>query len=528
VDESACTAKKSCTHEFPWGAVEVDTYATAYCPDAKSDWYSGGVCKRLCVDDGVSADPVFEDWANSIDTTVTGPNAPVLTSNVVKCSAHTKGFPESIATQTASVACTTYDAEIYTSGTATLLCESTGSWATDAVLTGCVLKQCAVSGALPVTDVLATGTADCAAHDAVKYKTGQSVTADCTNVSGTPTWGTADTSACLWNDCATDGDWLAVADGADQTLDCATHSNKFATGKNASRSCSQMVWSTTINEKLCDIAAGVDKCTDTIWGDAYTGQEKLVDCATVDSALYQTGQDGKRTCGMDETYGIEDLSACVFNDCALDGVWPATANGAVASITCDTYDSTHYKNTQSATRSCTETVWGSVDVSACELAAGIFECAAADGYAKAFTGQQSTKKCTDLDGDYKDLYTGDQLASATCTNNDAADAAAFGDPDVSLCVAKQCLNSAATSYGFPDTNAKATAELKCELYNANYIAISGTDGLAKLDCVLATDGTAAWSDAVNVEQCEDTTASSARLCSIGAGLLSAACVAAVL
>merc|ERR1712154_207695 len=112
--------------------------------------------------------------------------------------------------------------------------------------------------------------------------------------------------------------------------------------------------------------------------------------------------------------------------------------------------------------------------------------------------------------------------------NAAGDAAAFGAPDVSACVAKKCLNSASTSYGFPDTDVKATATLTCELFNANMIAVAGTDGLAKLECLLNADGTAAWSDAVDAQQCVDPTASSARLCSIGAGMLSAACVAAVL
>jgi len=533
VDVSGCT-KKTCTHAFPWESVPVDTYATAYCPDAHSTWYTGGLCKNLCVDDGTSADPVFDDWANRIDVWTTGPQAPVLAAGLDKCAAHTKGFPESIATQTARVLCATYDAEIYSAGYATLACGAGGAWAADSTIdvTGCTLKQCAASGALPATDVLASATVDCVAFDAVKYQSG-TTTSTCTNASGTPTWGTADVSACVWNPCATSGIWLSAADGASQTALCSDYdATHFAADtETVSRACNQMVWSTSINEKACNIAAGVAKCTETNWGDAYVGQVKLVDCATVNSALYKTGQDASRTCETGPAYGTADESSCVFLDCVLSGEWPATANGATATITCDKHDSTFYSNAASATRVCTETVWGDIDATACAgaLATGIFNCAAANGYAAALTGQTSTKKCTDLtETEYVNMYEGSTLATATCTNNDAGDGAVFGAPDVSQCTAKKCLKSASTSYGFPDTDVKATATQKCEDYNANLVKVAGTDGLAKLECLLKDDGTAAWSDAVDVLQCVDTTASSARLCSIGAGMLSAACVAAVL
>merc|ERR1712079_288442 len=127
---------------------------------------------------------------------------------------------------------------------------------------------------------------------------------------------------------------------------------------------------------------------------------KYVDCATVNSAMYKTGTDGIRTCETGPTWGTPDVSACVFLDCVADDNWPATEEGVTASIACDLHDSTFYSNTQSATRICTETVWGTVDFSVCELAAGIFECAAGDGYDAAFTTQVSTKPCADLDGDY--------------------------------------------------------------------------------------------------------------------------------
>merc|ERR1711879_92234 len=80
------------------------------------------------------------------DITLTGPNAPVVSSSATVCAAHTKGFPESIATQTAKVACTTLDAEIYSAGEATLGCLSTGAWDADTaiVTTGCTLKTCSV------------------------------------------------------------------------------------------------------------------------------------------------------------------------------------------------------------------------------------------------------------------------------------------------------------------------------------------------------------------------------------------------
>jgi len=285
-----------------------------------------------------------------------------------------------------------------------------------------------------------------------------------------------------------------------------------------------------INEKNCNIIDGIDKCTDTNWGDAYVGQIKYVDCATVDSALYKTGNDGIRTCEAGPAYGTADVSACIYLDCVAEGNWAATADGVTASIDCDetTYGATFYSDTQQATRLCTETVWGDVDHTACELAAGIFECAATDGYASALTTETSTKLCSALGGDYLNMFEGTELATVTCTNNEGDTAAAFSDPDVSNCVAKQCLNSAEKAYGFPDTDVTQTAELECKTFNSVMIALEGTDGLATMECLLNEDGNAVWSDEVNVDNCVDTTASSARLCSLGAGMLSAACVAAIL
>jgi hypothetical protein len=261
---------------------------------------------------------------------------------------------------------------------------------------------------------------------------------------------------------------------------------------------------------------------------AFDTETSSIDCAVHDAVKYKAGASAVRTCTAG-AYGTPDVTACVWVDCAAEAPWAATADGATASVSCDKHDSTHYSDTKQATRLCTQSVWGSVDVTGCELASGVFWCEAADGYAKTWTNGVVSKKCTDLKGEHEGVFTGDTTASITCTNNAAGTAASFDTAtlDTTACTYKICL-TADNAAGFPDTNAKATATLECKKYKTTMEKKEGTDGKAKLECLLGDDGKAVWSDAVDVVDCVETDTSSSRLCSIGAGLLSAACVAAAL
>jgi hypothetical protein len=261
---------------------------------------------------------------------------------------------------------------------------------------------------------------------------------------------------------------------------------------------------------------------------AFTGQTSSIDCATLDASSYKAGSSATRSC----TGGVyQDIvkDACVWVDCAAVAPWAATADGATDSVACNLIND-NYSDLASAERVCTESVWGPVVETKCHdaLAQGVFWCPEAHGFPRAWTDDFAEQPCKNLKLDkHKGMYDGNTNAKIQCKNN-GDDTASFDleTLDVSACTKKQC--SIHPELGFKKTDVEKLSKLACKDYSATMIAKDGKDGNATLMCELI-DGEAKWSDEVDVSECHDTSAdSSARLCSIGAGILSAACVAAAI
>jgi len=173
-----------------------------------------------------------------------------------------------------------------------------------------------------------------------------------------------------------------------------------------------------------------------------------VDCAAYDAVKYKAGTNASRACSNAGEWETVDVTACIWVDCTdADGVWADTNDASTASVLCNLYDAVHYSDTKSATRGCTQSAWGDVIVSECELATGIAKCAAGNGYTEAFTNQKRTKLCTAVTetahmatleatadtaaASFTKFTAGN--AEVTCTNAADNSSASFSDPDVSGC-----------------------------------------------------------------------------------------------
>jgi len=525
-DESACVTYADCaaTRDGQWAQTASGSAASV---SIACNNYSTG----FAVGDGtnlVTKTCTNAEWGHDNVTLCT------LATDYTVCEDTDGGvFPYQFAGNWAWAKCTNFNTELYTSGDAARFCKADATWddVVNVEVSGCTFKSCTGAGIWATTDVTTSASADCVAYDSVTYASG-SVTRPCTNNAGTPEWGAVDTSACVFNPCpaTADGVWAETADGVVATALCnvfdAAHYQDD--GQTASRACDDFAWSDTITESGCTLIEGTAQCTDDVWGMAFDTETSLIDCAVHDAVKYQAGTNAVRTCDAG-SYGTPDVSACVWVECAADGAWISTADGDTASVACNVHDVVHYSDSQQASRPCTQSLWGAVDVTACELAPGVFWCTADDGFPKTWTNGAVSKLCTELTGDYKGVFEGATTASIVCKNNQAGTAASFDEAslDVSKCTYKQCLKTN-NELGFLDTNVTTTAKLACKDYSATMIGKEGTDGEAKLDCLLV-DGVATWSDEVDVLDCVETAAeSSSHLCSIGAGILSAACVAAAL
>jgi len=537
VDVSGCTTKQ-CTRSFPWDAVDVDSYSEAWCPDASAAFYKSGVCRNHCVESGGAL--AFDDWANRIDLTA-GPDAPVLADGLVKCAAHTKGFPESIATQIARVSCTNYDAEIYNAGTAYLECLASGSWSGTPNLTGCTKKQCTTTGDWTAVDVLTDGSLDCATHSAL-YVTGNDVTRTCTNESGIPTWSTTlNVDSCVYKQCEAAG-WTSTNHGATQKLLCNTlDSTHYIVDKNyAYRPCFATVFG-AIDTDDCVMPPTVSKCVhDPIWPDSFSSATAIsINCDQIDAEIYVAGAAGgsaTRLCTDGVWATTTDVTACVKKQCVADTTlanasagtvtWVATNVGETAELQCGTYDSTLYAAsdaTQLVTRTCrnvggTPTWDASVTLGTC----AVLDCAAftdADSivWPTVADGAKSEVQCSDYNVGYS--VNAAQKASRTCN-----DTVMSSTVDVSACTLATGVSQCAAADGFPTSWVSTTAvSLQCSVYNSDY-AVDSTKSATR---VCGTGGV--WTTVDNTAcdtkiQCaDDTSVSGFAAMDVGAAALTIDC-----
>merc|ERR1712048_597937 len=116
------------------------------------------------------------------------------------------------------------------------------------------------------------------------------------------------------------------------------------------------------------------------------------------------------------------------------------------------------------------------------------------GFAAAHTGQTATQACKDLKGDHLNEYEGSAVATATCTNNPAGTAATF-TVDVSACAKKQCNKADSPNGVFDSIGVKMESTVDCATYDVNM-----KGGKAVAQCIIGSDGKAAWSDEVDVSK----------------------------